>query len=214
MKIGVIGATGKAGSKIVFEALDRGHQVTALVRNAKKAKTLFDSKVTIIEKDAFTITKQDLGNLDVVIDAFAVPMGKHLAYQHIDLAVHLIHLLRETSTPRILFILGAGSLQSDKGLFVEQLKQIPNSQDWIDTPESQAFELDFLRTVKNVNWVGVSPSQNFVDGPKTDYILGQDNILFNEQQKSEVSTGTMAVAILDELETPTVHQARFTVCNK
>ncbi len=36
MKIGIIGATGKAGSRILKEALDRGHEVTAIVRNAAK----------------------------------------------------------------------------------------------------------------------------------------------------------------------------------
>ncbi len=214
MKIGVIGATGKAGSKIVNEALSRGHQVTVLVRSAAKAKTLFGDKVAIIEKDAFALTKHDFNGLDAIVNAFSVPLGKHLAYQHIDLAVHLIHLLRGTQTPRILFILGGGSLQTEKGLLVDQLKQIPNSQDWIDTPESQYHELNFLKTVTNVNWVGVSPSQSFEDGPKTDYVLGKDQLLFDEHQKSVVTTGTMAAAILDELEHPTVRQARFTVRNK
>ncbi|WP_367371149.1 NAD(P)-dependent oxidoreductase [Pediococcus parvulus] len=214
MKIGIIGATGKSGSKIVTEALNRGHQVTALVRNKDKATKLFGGTVTIIAKDAFDITKQDLTNLDVVIDAFSVPLGKHLSYQHIDLAVHLVHLLRETETPRLVFILGAGSLQTDDGLLLDQLKKIPDSQAWIDTPESQTHELDFLRTVTNVNWVGVSPAASFVDGPKTDYALGKDHVLYDANQKSEVSTGTMAVAILDELENPSVHQARFTIRNK
>jgi len=41
MKIGVIGATGKAGSLIVKEAVDRGHEVTAIVRNASKLNERF-----------------------------------------------------------------------------------------------------------------------------------------------------------------------------
>ncbi|WP_175265057.1 NmrA family NAD(P)-binding protein [Lacticaseibacillus nasuensis] len=39
MKIAVIGATGRAGSAIVAEALARGHQVVAVVRNAKKKRS-------------------------------------------------------------------------------------------------------------------------------------------------------------------------------
>ena len=38
MKIGVVGATGKAGSFIVKEALNRGHDVTAIVRDAGKVE--------------------------------------------------------------------------------------------------------------------------------------------------------------------------------
>jgi uncharacterized protein len=41
MKIGVIGATGKAGSLIVKEAVDRGHEVIAIVRNASKLNKRF-----------------------------------------------------------------------------------------------------------------------------------------------------------------------------
>ena len=38
MKIAVIGATGFVGSAILQEALDRGHDVTAIVRNPAKLK--------------------------------------------------------------------------------------------------------------------------------------------------------------------------------
>ena len=48
MKIGIIGATGKAGSLIVKEAIGRGHEVTAIVRDSAK---LTDEKVAVIEKD-------------------------------------------------------------------------------------------------------------------------------------------------------------------
>ncbi|AVL00663.1 NAD(P)H-binding protein [Pediococcus inopinatus] len=214
MKIGIIGATGKAGSKITQEALNRGHQVTVLVRNADKAKKMFADTVTVIEKNAFDLTKQDFAGLDVIVNAFSVPVGKHLAYRHIDLAAQLIQLFRETDSPRLVFILGGGSLQTKDGLLVDQLQKMPNSEGWIDTPQSQLHELNFLRTVTNVNWVGVSPSANFVDGPKTAYVRGSDELLFDENNKSEVSSGTMAAAILDELEKPSIHQARFTVRNK
>ncbi|KZN96073.1 hypothetical protein AZI98_10735 [Aeribacillus pallidus] len=54
MKIAVIGATGKAGSLIVKEAKERGHDVTAIVRNASKV-----TDVPAVEKDIFDITSED-----------------------------------------------------------------------------------------------------------------------------------------------------------
>ena len=48
MKIGVIGATGKAGSFIIEEAKVRGHEVTAIVRNAAKVNA---PDVKILEKE-------------------------------------------------------------------------------------------------------------------------------------------------------------------
>ncbi|WP_323147561.1 NmrA family NAD(P)-binding protein, partial [Pseudomonas marginalis] len=35
-KIAIIGATGRAGSQLLEEALRRGHSVTAIARNASK----------------------------------------------------------------------------------------------------------------------------------------------------------------------------------
>lgn len=214
MKIGIIGATGNTGSKLANEALNRGHQVTALVRNADKAKSLFADKVTVIEKDAFDFNKTDFAGLDILIDAISFPPALHRAYDQLDLAAQLIHMFRESDSPRLVFILGAGSLRTKDGLEIDRLRKTPNAAAWIDTPEAQHQELNFLRTVSNVNWLAVSPSANYVDGPKTDYVRGSDELLFDENNKSEVSTGTMAAAILDELEKPSIHQARFTVRNK
>uniref|UniRef100_UPI0012FD8708 NAD(P)H-binding protein n=2 Tax=Bacillati TaxID=1783272 RepID=UPI0012FD8708 len=56
MKIGVIGATGKAGSLIAKEAIERGHEVTAIVRNASK---LTAPKTAVLEKDVFQLTAED-----------------------------------------------------------------------------------------------------------------------------------------------------------
>jgi hypothetical protein len=41
MKLFILGATGNSGQRLVRQALGRGHQVTALVRNAVKLRTLF-----------------------------------------------------------------------------------------------------------------------------------------------------------------------------
>ena len=46
MKIGII-PTGKVGNKVLTEAQARGHEVTAIVRNASK---LNDQDVKVIEK--------------------------------------------------------------------------------------------------------------------------------------------------------------------
>ncbi|HCV52247.1 MAG TPA: hypothetical protein DGL70_02680, partial [Exiguobacterium sp.] len=56
MNIGVIGATGKAGQLILQEAIERGHDVTAIVRNAAKVT----ANVTILERDVLALTKDDL----------------------------------------------------------------------------------------------------------------------------------------------------------
>ncbi|KRN02703.1 NADH-flavin reductase [Levilactobacillus senmaizukei DSM 21775 = NBRC 103853] len=215
MKIMIIGATGMAGSELVNEALNRGHEVTALARSAEKlAKLPTSPALTTAVRDAFSLTAADLQAVDVVIDAFAT--AADTAYLHVDLAAHLVHLLRGTTTPRLFFILGAGSLHTgdDNHLFVHDIEKDPQAANFIPIPKSQLKELNFLNDVDNVNWVGISPAANFHPGAAVPAILGHNNLLFNDQKESGTSTGTMAVTILDELETPKHHQERFTVADR
>ncbi|WP_137597834.1 NAD(P)-dependent oxidoreductase [Paucilactobacillus kaifaensis] len=214
MKIGIIGATGMSGQKIYSEAKARQHEVTAIVRSQPKALQVLGSDAKLLVKDAFDLTRADLIDFDVVIDAFSVPIGKQLGYLHLDMAAYLIHLLRETDNPRVIFILGAASLLDDQDKpYLDSFKSTPGADAWIDTPATQAHELQLLRTVTNVNWTGISPSLNYVDGPKTNYMRGENHVLFNDEHKSEVNSGTLAAALLDELESPKVKRARFTVRN-
>lgn len=214
MKIGIIGATGKAGQDVFKEAVKRGHDVTAIVRNKEKAIQLFGEDANILEKDAFDLTREDLQDFDVVVNAFATEPQK--AYLHVDLAAKLVAMFRETTKPRLFFILGAGSLKTgeDGHLFVEDIRKTPGSEAWIAIPENQLKQLNFLRDVDNVNWVGVSPSAIFEPGENKGVVLGKDELLVAEDGTSHTTTGTMAVAILDEIENPQFHQERFTVRDK
>lgn len=214
MKIGIIGATGKAGIDIYREAIMRGHEVTAIVRDKIKANNLLGDKAAILEKDAFALTREDLGMFDVIVNAYAAEPSK--AYKHIDLAAKLVSMFRETNTPRLFFILGAGSLRTgvNQHLFVEDIRKMPGSESWVSIPENQLKELLFLREVDNVNWVGVSPSAIFEPGDKKGVVLGKDELLIASDGSSQTTTGTMAVAILDEIEKPKYHQERFTVRDK
>lgn len=210
MKLLIIGATGMAGRAIYKEAAGRGHDVVGLVRSEARAREILGQDAAIVVKDAFELRKDDLDGYDVVINAFATAPEK--AYLHVDLAAKLIALLRETSKPRLFFILGAGSLlDQNERPFVETIRTLPGSEAWISIPENQFKELQFLRHVDNVNWVGVSPSANFAAGEKHTPVLGKDHLLTASDGKSHTTSGTMAAAILNEIEKPSVHQGRFTV---
>ena len=80
VKVAVIAASGRAGSLIAKEAKDRGHQVTAIVRNAEKVK---DKDLRLVEKDLFTLTAKDIKNYDVVINAFGTGMEQEQAVKHV-----------------------------------------------------------------------------------------------------------------------------------
>lgn len=213
MRIGIIGATGNAGTEIYKEAVKRDHDVTPIVRDSEKAKELLDKDVTLVTSDALDLTKEDLESFDVVINAFAT--APDTAYLHVDLAAHLVKLFREDEGTRLFFILGAGSLLDQKEeRFVETIREAPGSENFIQIPEAQYKELKFLEDIENVDWVGVSPGADLVVGEVSDYKLGQDHLLFDEDGKSETTYATMAKVILDEIENPIHTQERFTAVNK
>ena len=70
MKIAIIGATGFVGSGILTEALDRGHEVTAIERNPEKLPDhagLTPIKADVAERDKLMSA---IAGHDVVISAF------------------------------------------------------------------------------------------------------------------------------------------------
>lgn len=210
MKIAIIGATGMAGQAIYKEAADRGHEVVGIVRDEGRAKDILGSQAKVLAKNAFDLQKSDLSSFDVVVNAFSAPPQQ--AYLHVDLAAKLVALFRGTTSPRLFFILGAGSLLDSKEQpFVETIKAVPGSDSWISIPINQYKELQFLRNVENVNWVGVSPSATFAAGEKHTPVLGKDHLLTAADGESHTTSGTIAVAILNEIEKPSVFNDRFTV---
>ena len=102
MKIAVIGANGKAGTLVVREATERGHEVTAIMRSEQPTQ----AQHTLI-KDVFALTRNDLSGFDAVVDAFGAwtPESLHLHKDHL---VHLAEALSGTQT-RLLVIGSAGS---------------------------------------------------------------------------------------------------------
>ncbi|GAX04286.1 NADH-flavin reductase [Secundilactobacillus pentosiphilus] len=214
MKIGIIGGNGKTGSAVYAEAQKRGHEPTAIVRNEERGREALGDDARLLVKDAFALTKADLTVFDVVVDAFAVPMGSPVAYLHLDLLTKLVHDLRDTKT-RLVVIIGAASLKLPDGQrLLDQLLTMPNHDQWIGVPLNQTYEYEFLQMIDNVDWVAVSPSRNFGPGPTNGYVMGTDQVMVDAKGKSELSNGNMALAILDEIESPKHQRQRFTVRNQ
>lgn len=210
MKIGIIGAGGMAGSAIYREALKRGHEATAIVRSRDRARGILGSDVVTIEKSGFELDRSDVENFDALVNAAAFIPPE--ASRHVELTEHLVSLA-SSGTPRLVFILGAGSLFAgeDRHRFVEDIKLEEDSDQWIAIPQNQLAQLEHLETVTDADWVGVSPQALFHDGPATRPVIGVDEIMYASDGASHTTTGTMAVAILDELENPAHRRLRFTV---
>lgn len=103
MKIAVVCANGKAGKLITKEAVDRGLDVTAIVRGENKSVAPHS-----VSKNIFEITREDLKDFDVVVDAFGAWTEDTIS--EIPKAVEKLCELLSGSNTRLLIVGGAGSL--------------------------------------------------------------------------------------------------------
>ena len=193
MKIAVIAANGKAGRLIVEEAVNRGLDVTAVVRGENKS-----AATKSISKDILALTKDDLKDFDVVIDCFGAWKPEELS-NHTKTSQHLCDLLSGTET-RLLIVGGAGSLFTNK----EHTAQLLGAPDFPDSfkplAQAQANELFALRKRKDVKWTFVSPAADFqADGERTGkYILAGEEFTLNSKGESIISYADYAIAMVDE----------------
>lgn len=193
MKIAVICANGKAGRLIVKEALDRGLDVTAIVRSDNQTAAKH-----VIEKDLFDLTSSDLEAFDVVIDAFGAWTPETLS-NHSTSLKHLCDLVSGKNT-RLLVVGGAGSLYVNP----EHTLQVMDTPDFPDIFKPLASNmgkaLEELRTRNDVKWTYISPAGDFqADGMRTNkYILGGEELTLNSKGESMISYADYAIAMIDE----------------
>ena len=195
MKIAVVCANGKEGQLITKEAINRGFDVTAVVRGENKSEA-----TKAIVKDLFDLTKEDLSGFDAVVDACGAWTPETL--DAIPNAVKkLCELLKGTDT-RLLIVGGAGSLYVNK----EHTLTVADGNDFPDAFKPLAAvhqtALDYLRGVKDVKWTYISPAADFqADGEKTGkYILAGEDFTPNAKGESVISYADYAIAMVDEIE--------------
>lgn len=198
--IALLGATGNVGSRLLDEALARGHQVTALVRNP--ARLAPRAGLTVVTGDvAHLETAQALAGHEVLLSSL----------KFADIApTTLIGFARATGIPRLLVVGGAASLSLPDGTRLFDAPAFP--AEYRSEAGAGIATLDALRQVKDLDWAFVSPQLVFAPGERTGHFrLGQDALLFDAAGDSRISYEDFAAALLDEVERPAHHQARFTV---
>ena len=206
MKIAVVCANGKAGKLIVKEAVDRGLDVTAVVREENQT-----AAQKVITKDLFALTKADLEGFDVVIDAFGAWTADTLP-QHSTSLEHLCDALSGANT-RLLIVGGAGSLYVNP----EHTSCVADGPDFPGAfkplAAAMAKALAELRTRSDVRWTYLSPAADFqAEGERTGkYLLGGEELTFNRRGESVISYADYAIAMVDEAQKDSHIQQRISV---
>lgn len=208
MKIGIIGASGKAGSLILKEALTRGHEVTAIVRDEARVQI---QGASVLEKDIFDLKAEDIKEFDVVVNAFGAAPGKE--HLHVDAGKILIEAMKGAPQTKLIVVGGAGSLFVDEAKTIRVLDTPEFPKEYFATAFNQSKNLGDLQNATDIQWTFISPSAFFdPQGNRTGgYKLGKDNLLVNSKGESYVSYADFALAVLDEIENPQHINQRFTV---
>ncbi|QED49357.1 NAD(P)-dependent oxidoreductase [Cytobacillus dafuensis] len=211
MKIGVIGATGKAGSFILKEALDRGHEVTGIVRNASKVT---DTTVSVLEKDVLELKAEDLKQFDTVVNAFGAAPGKEDL--HVEVGRTLIEALKGAPETRLFVVGGAGSLFVDEGKTTRLIDTPEFPKEYFATAFNQGKNLQDLQKTTEIKWTFLSPAAFFnPEGKRTGaYQKGKNNLIVNAKGNSYVSYADYAIAVVDEIENSKHINERFTVVSE
>lgn len=205
MKLAIIGATGLVGTRILSESLDRGHEVTAIVRNPERLPT--HPKLKAARGDA---TKPaELASLvagqDVVISAFNPGTDERGTGTRA-----IIDAVKRSKVERLLVVGGAGTLEIAPGKRLVDQPDFPAQ--WKDGALRTAAFLDQLRAETELDWAFVSPGAMLAPGERTgNYRVGGDQLLTDSHGQSRISLEDYAVAMLDEIERPRHHRKRFSV---
>ncbi|MFD9595188.1 NAD(P)-dependent oxidoreductase [Kitasatospora sp. NPDC059973] len=231
MHIGVIGATGTIGSRVVAEALGRGHHVTAFSRDATRIE---EARANVTWKSVDVLDAAGvagvLPGLDVLISGFQPGNGardiadtvrRSIADPtvHATVARALVKALESHPRTRLIVIGGAGSLEIEPGLVLadsdERLHGILAA---LGLPEEYAAAVrggrDALNVLRQSNrlWTYFSPAQDIAPGERTGrFRIGGDQPVVDADGRSRISAEDAAVALVDEAELPRFVQRRFTV---
>lgn len=213
MKVVLFGG-GMIGQRVAREALERGHTVTAVVRDPARADfgDLTSKGLTVAQgdvRDAESVARAATGH-DAVVSAVG-PSGGQPPEMLVDAAHALLAGLSQAGVRRLIVVNGAGSLEVAPG------------QQLLDTPEFPAAwqpgaraHRDALAAIRasgaDLDWTVFSPATFIAPGERTGaYRTGGDQLVTDTKGESRISAEDYAVALVDELETPRHPRQRFTV---
>ncbi len=202
MKLAIFGATGAVGSECVRQSLAFGHELSVLVRDAKKLRPEFEGNLRTVIGDALNyddVEKTIFQKTDGIL--FAIGVDKNSSENLCtDVTKHIIEIMRRKKTGRLIWC-GGGSTQmpeDDIGMgakFVRRYAEIFLSLRHYDKEN----QFEFLDKNRDVDWIGVRPLQMKPGDHTRHYRIGYDS--FNGFSK--ISFSDCADAMLSMLHDDT-----------
>lgn len=201
MKVVVLGITGRAGSRLGQELVNRGHQVTGIARDVSQVPA----------QPGLTVARADVADAERLLPLLQghAAVISATRFEGSD-AAGLIATVKAAQVPRLLVVGGAGSLQVAPGVALIDTPEFPAAYK-AEASAGRHF-LQVLRAEQALDWTFLSPSAMFEPGQRTGrFRLGLNDLLMDGNGNSLISMEDFAIALVDELEQPKHSRQRFTV---
>lgn len=211
--VALIGASGFVGTAILNELLNRGHKVTAIIRNPEKIG---------VKNDNMNLVKADVSDVEALIEACkgkdAIISAYNPGWSNPNIYEEtlrnyplILESAKRSGVKRLLCVGGAGTLFCAPGLRVVDSGVIPDAI--IGGVKSLGeFYLNTLLNEHDIDWIFFSPAGTMEPGERTGkFRLGKDDLVVDANGNSRISVEDYAVAMVDELENPAHHYERFTI---
>lgn len=211
MKIVLFGASGVIGQRIAQEALGRGHEVIAVVRNPAHMP-LTHERLSVAAGDVRDA--EDVARLAAGADVVASAVGP-TADQGDAMLTQAAHALiegtRRAGVHRLIVVGGAGSLEVAPGVTLLDTPDFPAA--WRPSALAARDALAIYRAApSDLDWTYLSPAALIAPGERTGhYRTGGDQLVTDELGESRISAEDFAIAFVDEIERPRFARRRFTV---
>jgi putative NADH-flavin reductase len=214
INIALIGASGFVGAAILTEALNRGHQVKAIVRNPKlitvQHENLKIEKADVLAADQINAA---LSGTEAVISAYNPGWSNPDIYEEFLRGSQSIQAaVKAIGIKRYIVIGGAGALEIAPGIQAVDTPEFPAA---IYPGASAARDyLNILKKEEELDWSFFSPAFEMhqgTSGVRTGhYRLGTNQPIFGDDDRSVLSVEDLAMVIIDELESGKHIKQHFT----
>jgi uncharacterized protein len=232
MRIALLGASGLVGSRILEEALSRGHPVTAIVRHPERLPQkpgLQARKIDIFRTQELI---DGIRGHDALISAYNpghdLAANPHLYREVVEGTLSIIRGVKAAGVPHLTYIGGAGSLLARPNLRVADDPDFPAKYSVHVPPALQVFAAQKTVSIdiplagrtacllfehdRSFDWSFISPPLFMEPGIRSGrYTLGDDRFPWDGDRPAGISIEDLAVAVLDEVEKPRHIHQHFTV---
>lgn len=208
-RIVILGAGGRAGRRVVAEAVMRGHQVTAVVRDPGKHQDLHTPGVSLVAGDVTAV--DDVVDLaaghDAAVNAAArmdVPSEQFFPAA----ARALVDGLLRAGVGRLMVIGIGTTLETAPGVAVHDAPDFP--AEYRAFSLGHAAQIEILRAADTrLDWAVLVPPPTVLDDETARtgrYRTGGIQVLPARADTALFSYADLAVALVDEIEHPKHHR--------